>query len=236
MAPKVSAIVSTYNAERFIERCLANLLRQTLADSLEIVIINSGSNQDEERLVQPFCRRFPQIKYVKTARETLYGAWNRAVGLATGEYLISANTDDLSYPDAFSQMAALLDAHPQQALVYTGYYVTTIADDDVVHPPPGHWHRIKAPAYSHKELLLNCFCGPRPMWRRSLHQQLGYFDDSLYYAGDYEFWLRIAEKHSMLAHNTALHLYLENPQGLWNTLRGNGEELEIRKKYLSTPQ
>ena len=39
----VSAIVSTYNSEKFIRGCLEDLENQTIADKLEIIVVNSGS-------------------------------------------------------------------------------------------------------------------------------------------------------------------------------------------------
>jgi predicted O-methyltransferase YrrM len=48
----VSAIVSTFNAERFLAGCLDDLERQTIADQMEIIVINSGSEQNEDKIVR----------------------------------------------------------------------------------------------------------------------------------------------------------------------------------------
>lgn len=233
VVPLVSALVSSYKAEAFILRCLENLLAQSLGERLEIVLINSGSPEREHELIQPLLKQQANIVYIKTEREPLYSAWNRGIRAAKGRYLISANTDDQSHPDAFAIQAELLDTYPAYALVYTDYYCTTNPEDVFSERKQSHWHTITAPSYSHKELLLQCFCGPRPMWRRALHEELGYFDESLQYAGDYEFWLRIAEKYPMLAENTPLHLYFDNPQGLYNSHRRSNEELQVRARYLA---
>ena len=47
----VSAIVSTYNAEQFTAGCLDNLEAQTLADRLEIIVVDSCSEQNERDIV-----------------------------------------------------------------------------------------------------------------------------------------------------------------------------------------
>ncbi len=49
---KVSAIVSTYNSERFLRGCLDDLTTQTLyqKSELEIIVVNSGSEQNEEKI------------------------------------------------------------------------------------------------------------------------------------------------------------------------------------------
>ena len=93
--PLVSAIVSTYNAERFIRGCLEDLEAQTIADRLEIVVIDSGSPQNEGTIVREFQQRYDNILYIRTAqREGLYAAWNRGIQAARGKYITNANTDD----------------------------------------------------------------------------------------------------------------------------------------------
>ena len=62
----VSAIVSTYNAERFIRGCLEDLENQTIADQIEIIVVDSGSQQDEEAVIREFQEKYSNIKYIKT--------------------------------------------------------------------------------------------------------------------------------------------------------------------------
>ena len=59
------AIVSTYNSERFIRGCLEDLEAQTIADRLEIIVVNSGSEQNEEAIVKEFQKKYSNIKYIK---------------------------------------------------------------------------------------------------------------------------------------------------------------------------
>lgn len=56
---KVSAIVSTYNSERFIQGCLEDLVNQTLYEKgeLEIIVVDSGSEQNERAIVEKFQQR-----------------------------------------------------------------------------------------------------------------------------------------------------------------------------------
>ncbi len=58
----VSAIVSTYNSEKFLTGCLEDLERQTIADKLEIIVVNSGSQQNEETIVKEFQQKYDNIR------------------------------------------------------------------------------------------------------------------------------------------------------------------------------
>ncbi|RZB34874.1 MAG: hypothetical protein SRB1_00642 [Desulfobacteraceae bacterium Eth-SRB1] len=79
------------------------------ADRLEIIVVNSGSEQNEEAIVKEFQKKYSNIKYIKTdQRETVYAAWNRGVKAASGKYITNANTDDRRRADACEQMRLFL--------------------------------------------------------------------------------------------------------------------------------
>ncbi|MCX8042728.1 MAG: glycosyltransferase, partial [Desulfobacterota bacterium] len=206
----VSAIVSTYNAERFIRGCLEDLVVQTLYQKglLEIIVINSGSQENEETIVREFQMRHPHIVYFKTERETLYAAWNRGVQIARGKYLTTANTDDRHHPRAFERMAQALEDDPAIGLVYADSLVTR--DENAAWGVARAKGVFRWPEFDLRLLYDICYMGPHPMWRASLHHEHGYFDESFVSAGDYEFWLRIASRGVRMRHiPETLGLYLE---------------------------
>jgi glycosyltransferase involved in cell wall biosynthesis len=212
---KVSAIVSTYNSEIFIRGCLQDLVEQTLHQKgeLEIVVIDSSSEQNEESIVREFQAKYPNIVYYRTpARETLYASWNRAIKMSRGTYITNANTDDRHRPDALEIMTKYLDLHPITSLVYANQLISTCVNDT--------WATTKAhqylnwPPFDYKELERQCICGPQPMWRKSLHEKYGYFRSEFTAAGDYEFWLRIGKTENFVHLPEILGIYYHNPQGL----------------------
>ena len=209
----VSAIVSTYNSEEFIRGCLEDLESQTIADKLEIIVINSGSEQNEELVVKEFQKRYSNIVYVKTdEREGLYSAWNRAVNIASGQFLTSANTDDRHRKDAFEVMTDTLLANTDIALVYGDQIVTDIPNSTF------EKHRAvemaERPEFSRQRLLFGCCVGSQPMWRKSLHDEFGGFDETLTCAADWDFWLKIAGKYSFKHIDEFLGLYYRNENGI----------------------
>ena len=212
---KVSVIVSTYNSEKFIRGCLQDLVEQTLYKSgeVEVIVIDSNSEQNEQAIVREFQARYPSIFYRRTLeRETLYAAWNRGIQAARGHYITNANTDDRHRPDALEVMANYLDTHPKTALVYADQLITTIANDT--------WAKTQAdrcwnwPPFSYSELERRCIIGPQPMWRKSLHEKYGYFRSEFTAAGDYEFWLRVGKTEEIVRLPEILGLYYHNPHGL----------------------
>jgi glycosyltransferase involved in cell wall biosynthesis/SAM-dependent methyltransferase len=209
----VSAIVSTYNAEKHIRGCLEDLENQTIADKLEIIVVNSGSQENEEAIIREYQQKYNNIVYIKTEqREGIYTAWNRAVNCARGTFLTNANTDDRHRQDALEIMSNTLFENPDIALVYGDQICT-----DTPNATFAKHHAVemaKRPDYSRERLLFGCCVGSQPMWRKSLHNEFGYFDDSLTCAGDWDFWLRISDKCKFKHIPEFLGLYYHNQEGI----------------------
>jgi glycosyltransferase involved in cell wall biosynthesis len=230
---RVSAIVSTYNSELHIYGCLEDLTTQTLfkRNELEIVVVNTGSQENEETIIQDFQRRFSNIRYIKTPeRQSVYGAWNLGVKAASGKYITNANTDDRHRPDALELMADHLDANPDVAVLYGDQLITSFPND--------HFSYTKAerrwgwPEFSYEELERRCIVGPQPMWRKALHAKHGYFRDQFKSAGDYEFWLRIGKSEKIARFPETLGLYYDNPLSLEHGSTTSAQEtLRIWMEY-----
>jgi glycosyltransferase involved in cell wall biosynthesis len=211
--PIVSAIVSIYNAERFLRGCLEDLEAQTIAAQLEIIVVDSGSRQNEHAIVKEFQQRYQNIVYLRTEeRETLYAAWNRGVKAARGKYLTNANTDDRHRSDALEKLVETLETHPEVALAYADSVITDQENATWGSAPlVGHF---RWPEFEARLLFQACYVGPQPLWRRELHERYGLFDPAFTSAGDYEFWLRLAVTEQFLHVPEVLGLYLLAPGGL----------------------
>ncbi len=211
--PLISVIVSTYNSERFLQGCLEDLESQTIANLIEIIVVNSGSQQNEEKIVHQFQKRYGNIVYLHTKnRESVYAAWNRAIQIAKGRYLTNANVDDRHRQDAFEIMYRTLEDHPEVGVVYADCAVT-FKENTTLQKGPIHG-RFRWPDFNRELLFQSCFIGPQPMWRKALHEEFGLFDDTFESAGDYEFWLRISHKIKFLHKPLILGLYLLSPKSI----------------------
>ena len=229
----LTAIVSTYNAAHYLRGCLDDLGQQTMASRMEIIVVDSASEQDEGAIVRDFQHRHANLKYIRTSqREGVYSAWNRGIKFALGQYITNANTDDRHRRDAFERMTAVLDSAPQIALVYADVIKTATENQTFLNCTPTgmlSWYDWQ------RERLLDrgCFIGPQPVWRRQMHEIYGYFDESLTIAADYEFWLRISQSHDFQRISQPLGLYLEREDSVGHAdrRRKQAEEQAIIDKY-----
>lgn len=209
--PAVSAVVSIYNCERFLRGCLDDLLAQTMAPSLEIVAVVSGTEQGEVAVLDEYRARHENISVIRTAaRESIYAAWTRGCKAARGRYLTNANADDRHRADAYEIMARTLDENPLAALVYANSLITATPDEQFETATP--IGRTDWPEFDRSALFTYNYVGPQPMWRASLHARYGWFDRDFQVAGDYEFWLRIAREEDFLLIPETLGLYYLSPE------------------------
>ena len=232
---RVSAITSVYLGGDFIEQFMDNMTSQTCFDKhCELLIIDADSPENEADTIEHYLRDHPNIHYRRmNSCIGIYEAWNIAVAMAKGDYLTNANLDDLRREDSFEIQAGVLDEFPFVDVVYQDFYYSF--------DPRLSWEEVAAfgykstlPVITHHNMLY--FNSPHnaPMWRKSLHDELGLFDASYKSAGDYEFWLRCLTADKMFFKVNEPHVvYYQNPKGLSTRAdtRGIVEAKAISRKY-----
>ena len=166
---------------------------------MEILVIDSGSEQKEYKIVEEFQNAHQSIIYYRTdERESLYQAWNRGIEEASGQYITNANTDDRHDFKCLEMLVNKLEEQPDCDVAYGNLYKSAAANETFDD------NNKSKPCYSQKyhpgSLLLHDFIGAQPVWRKSLHDKIGLFDESYEVVGDYEFFLRAASKGCKFIH------------------------------------
>ncbi|MBF0344195.1 MAG: glycosyltransferase [Nitrospirae bacterium] len=229
--PLVTVLVSTYKSEEFIRECLQDLENQTIAQSTEIVVVDAASTQNERAIVEEFQRLYTNITYVRTGtRISVYEAWNVAIKISKGRYITTFSTNDRLRNDAYEILASSLNDNPDCMLVYGDSYLTEVAHQTFEEHHCCDVYRW--PEFCYEDLLRDCMIGPHPMWRRHVHNDIGYFDERYVSIGDQDFWLRMAERYKMLHIPEVTGLYWVSPDAL--SRKGQlpaQENLEIRLNH-----
>ena len=179
---KVTAIISAYYAKDFMAMRLQNLFVQKPAPEI-VVVCQAGSAEDE------IASRY-NVKIIRTDNiPTIGKAWNLAILQATGDYLTTANTDDMFDIGGLKMLSDALDNNERAGLVFS-----TVNIRHGQHIAP--WFRIDEETGfigDAKEMLINgCVIGSMPVWRKSLHDNVKMFNEDMVVSCDYEMWLRMA--------------------------------------------
>lgn len=115
--PKVSVIVPVYNVETYLAKCLDSLVSQT-CQSIEILVVNDGSTDGSEQVIQEYAQRYPaKIKPFAKKNGGLSDARNFGIDRATGNYIGFVDSDDYVNPSMFEEMLSLAEKHHAKMVV-----------------------------------------------------------------------------------------------------------------------
>lgn len=173
-------LVALYRAGKFLEHKLKSLEQQTLFEQCQIVLLNCQNLNNERALYCNFASKHDNVKVIEYDRYTkLYPTWNDGIRQTESEYIMNSNVDDQLHPNCIAMLAAALDTASEEYGIATSDSYISSTPNQVW--PNWQWEgRINA-HYPGSTL------GPCPMWRRSLHDRFGYFEDK-YVVGDALMW------------------------------------------------
>ena len=181
---KVSTITPCYNMSRYMRGFLENLSTQTHKD-LEIVLDHNEPTDEEINLVEEYNKEHDNILHIQVEGVDPIGiSMNRCIEFATGDYLCIWNVDDLRTPDSIEVMAKALDDNPDIDFVYGNYTIVSNfgGTDGQYVDETGR----------ESELTTGMILGPFFMFRKSLIEKSGVFDEQLIQGADYDLALRLA--------------------------------------------
>lgn len=117
--PKVSVLIPTYNYAHYLDEAIRSVLDQTYAD-FELIIVDDQSKDNTDEIVQKYLSD-PRISYIKNPVNLgLANNFNRALELASGEYIKYLLADDKLDPSILSKFVAVLDQYFSVSLVTSG--------------------------------------------------------------------------------------------------------------------
>lgn len=101
--PKVSVIVSVYNTEKYLFKCLMSLIQQTLRE-IEIIIVDDGSTDSSPSIISEFEKEDSRIKVITQENKLQGAARNNGTKIAIGEYIGFVDSDDWVDLDYFEKL------------------------------------------------------------------------------------------------------------------------------------
>lgn len=103
--PLVSVIVPVYKTERYLDRCVQSLLKQTY-ENLEIILVDDGSPDNCPELCDRYARTYENIQVVHKANGGISSSRNAGLLAAKGEYIAFADSDDWVALDTYEHLVS----------------------------------------------------------------------------------------------------------------------------------
>lgn len=120
---KVSIILPAYNAAIYIGKCLDSIVAQTIFDQLQVIVVNDGSTDGTEKILEEYGRRYSNISVITTPNGGVSNARNVGIQYAEGAYITFVDADDWVDRECYEKM--LVNAVKTQAdIVVAGFIIS----------------------------------------------------------------------------------------------------------------
>ena len=90
---KITIIIPVYNVEKYLERCLNSIVKQTFKN-FEAIIVNDGSTDKSPTIAQKYVSTDKRFMLIEQKNKGLGGARNTGISCSSGEYLAFLDSDD----------------------------------------------------------------------------------------------------------------------------------------------
>ena len=226
--PYVSALIDTYNHERFIEQAIASVLGQDMPRSdVEILVVDDGSTDGTPEIV----RRFePRVRLIRKPNGGQASAFNAGIPECRGEIVAFLDGDDWWAPRKLSRVVQTMNAYPSVGVLGHGI-VDLAADGSGCSQAPKTAERFSLNSLGDARVfrLRKSFLGTSRMtFRAELLRRIGLVPTALTIEADeYLFTLGAALSEVMILPDT-LTTYRLHGANLYSA--GGGDSLGQRRK------
>lgn len=199
MTPLVTVIIPTYNYALFISNAIEAILSQTYAH-WECIVVDDGSTDKTLELVNQYVSIDERIRYIQQKNAGPSAARNNGLKNCNGKYIQFLDADDLIAPAKLSKQVQFLEENPQVDIIYSDVrYFQDDYPDQLLYSmskPDRPW--MPMVSGSGKAILIpllhqNIMVSNAPLLRRSVVEDVGFFDESLEAFEDWHYWLRCAD-------------------------------------------
>ncbi len=120
MKPLLSIIMPVYNSAEYLKRCIESILNQKF-DNIELLIVNDGSTDESEKIIEEFLKIDKRIIYIKQENMGVSAARNAALKAASGKYITFVDSDDYVEKNIYTSTISLFEEKNIDILFF-GYY------------------------------------------------------------------------------------------------------------------
>lgn len=117
--PLVSIILTVYNRQDYLDRCLGSVLKQTYKN-WELIAIDDGSKDESHLILNRYAAQFRNIRVIKQENQKLPVSRNNGIGKSTGKYITFIDSDDEYEKDHLQKRVEYMEINDPVDLIHGG--------------------------------------------------------------------------------------------------------------------
>jgi glycosyltransferase involved in cell wall biosynthesis len=188
--PRVSVLIGCWNNADTLEKAGRSILGQTLAD-LELVVVDDGSTDATAEVARSLGDE--RVRYLRLPHTGISRSLNAGLHDARADLVAIQDADDWSEPQRLERQVAVLDAHPEVAVVGSRMFEVDEQGSPLSPRTAFAAGDVRPVLMRFNPIPNSCVC-----MRRRVALDVGGYDPRYRYAMDYDLWLRIAERHGVM--------------------------------------
>lgn len=186
---KISVIIPMYNSKETIKSAIESVLNQTYKEPIEIVVVNDGSSDGCEKIVEDIISNNQTnrtIKLINKPNGGVSSARNRGIKEASGDFIALLDSDDIWLPEKLEKQSKEIEKNPNIKFIGTNRNgelypffkksnnpIYSLNAKEII----AKWYPQTSTALINKEVLL----------------KTNLYDEIKTHAEDGDLWLRIAQ-------------------------------------------
>ena len=234
-SPRVSIIISAYNATKYLPATVNSVLQQTFSN-FEVLIFNNGSSDNIAQWFQ--CLRDLRLrdlrfKLISQQYLGIFETRNLGITAARGEYVAFLDADDLWHPRKLQKQVSCFEHYPEVGLVHSWLKLIDSWGNStgrVVKNNLSGWVEPKI-------LKRNQIGSQSVMIRRRCFDSVGLFDPQLGTAQDWDMWIRLSRRYPFMSLAEPLTYSRQHPDRFSKNLlmMETSFQVTIEKAYAVVP-
>jgi len=193
-----SVIICCYNSEHYIKETINSVLTQTYP-YWEIVIINDGSTDNTENIINKYIKNGINIKYFKQKNKGFAAARNKAIEKSSYGWIVIIDHDDICHKNRLQTHAEQI-FNNQNSMLFFG---DSIIFSDKKSYITNHFSRFDLNKFNLKKgeaynslILEGCFIDTETVvFNKRASNKIGNFNEKYKYIADYDFFLRMGKNY-----------------------------------------
>lgn len=192
--PKFSIVIPVYNPKPAHFKAAIESIQQQVYENWEICLADDCSTNPEiKKLITNYCSTDSRIKAVfREKNGHISAASNSALEIATGDYIVLMDQDDLITSDALFQNAKVINAHQTVDLIYS--------DEDKIDDNNVHTYPHFKPDWSPDSFLSRNYLGHLTVFKSEIMKAIGGWREGFEGSQDYDLVLRFTEQTQHIYH------------------------------------